>query len=79
MIGIYIAARDPLLGSILGLSGKRGREAFGKDIGRDIGKGLGEELCCTMAYDNYKRGMEGRKCRCMYIYANRKAAIHVHY
>jgi hypothetical protein len=51
MIGIYIAARDPLLGSILGLSGKRGREAFGKDIGRDIGKGLGEELCCTMVYD----------------------------
>ena len=41
MIGIYIAARDPLLGSILGLSGKRGRKAFGKDIGGEYQEEFG--------------------------------------
>lgn len=50
MIGIYIAARDPLLGSILGLSGKRGREAFGKDIGGGISGRVWEKSFAVLGH-----------------------------
>jgi hypothetical protein len=52
---------------------------LGRILGGISGRVWEKSFAVLWYMTNYKRGMEGRKCRCMYIYVNRKAAIQVHY